>query len=181
MRAQDEEGQRSILWEKCISISPIKAVMKMINDMLSDRIEQFILEQLRQQEERALILKRKEVAEQLNCAPSQVTYVINTRFGPDHRFAVESRRGSGGFIRIAVRTVAAPREESAPIQKAAPIEEQLTNYFRMLVSSGAITMRECLLIKELSDMFLAHCPNEKKELAAKEIAGRIGRILKEGK
>lgn len=76
----------------------------MVSNMLSDRIERFILNQLKNQTTPVVILKRKEVAELLDCAPSQVTYVINTRFSPDRRFQAESRRGSGGFIRISIRT-----------------------------------------------------------------------------
>lgn len=58
----------------------------MVSNMLSDRIERFILNQLKNQTTPVVILKRKEVAELLDCAPSQVTYVINTRFSPDRRF-----------------------------------------------------------------------------------------------
>ena len=50
----------------------------MVSNILSDRIETFILNQLRKQATPVVILKRKEVAELLDCAPSQVTYVINT-------------------------------------------------------------------------------------------------------
>lgn len=66
----------------------------MNNSMLSDRIEKFILEMLGKQSTDEILLKRKDVADLLECAPSQVTYVINTRFSPDNRFVVESRRGS---------------------------------------------------------------------------------------
>ena len=69
----------------------------MNNTMLSDRIEKFILEMLDKETNDQVLLKRKDVADLLECAPSQVTYVINTRFSPDDRFVVESRRGSGGI------------------------------------------------------------------------------------
>jgi len=149
----------------------------MINDMLSDRIEQFILEQLARQAEDALILKRKDVAERLDCAPSQVTYVVNTRFSPDRRYTVESRRGSGGFIRISVRHIpptAQPAEETGP-------GAELTRFYHFLVSSGAITMRELLLIRGLIDLFLSHCPEDKKEIAAKEAMERVTGIIRNGK
>ena len=50
----------------------------MNNSMLSDRIEKFILEMLGKQSTDEILLKRKDVADLLECAPSQVTYVINT-------------------------------------------------------------------------------------------------------
>ena len=80
----------------------------MNNSMLSDRIEKFILEMLGKQSTDEILLKRKDVADLLECAPSQITYVINTRFSPDNRFVVESRRGSGGYIKISLREDNAP-------------------------------------------------------------------------
>ena len=48
----------------------------MTNSILADRIEQFILERLGKQSSDELLLRRKDVADLLECAPSQVTYVI---------------------------------------------------------------------------------------------------------
>jgi len=45
-------------------------------------------------------LQRSELANRFNCVPSQINYVISTRFSPEHGYIVESRRGGGGFIRI---------------------------------------------------------------------------------
>ena len=73
--------------------------------MLSDRIENLILEMLERQSSDELLIKRKEIADLLDCAPSQITYVINTRFSGDKRFVVESRRGTGGYIKIALREI----------------------------------------------------------------------------
>lgn len=50
-------------------------------------------------------LQRSELANRFNCVPSQINYVISTRFSPEHGYIVESRRGGGGYIRITrVRT-----------------------------------------------------------------------------
>ncbi len=50
-------------------------------------------------------LQRAELANRFNCVPSQINYVISTRFSPEHGYIVESRRGGGGYIRITkVRT-----------------------------------------------------------------------------
>jgi len=45
-------------------------------------------------------LQRVELANRFNCVPSQINYVIATRFSPEHGYIVESRRGGGGYIRI---------------------------------------------------------------------------------
>ena len=66
---------------------------------LSDAIEQFIKTMLAQ-DEQEVELKRNELAEYFNCAPSQINYVLATRFTPDHGYIIESRRGGGGYIRI---------------------------------------------------------------------------------
>ena len=72
---------------------------------LSDSIEQFIKELLKE-ESTEVELKRNELAEYFGCAPSQINYVLATRFSPDHGYLTESRRGGGGYIRI-VRVVQA--------------------------------------------------------------------------
>ena len=70
---------------------------------LSDTIEQFIKEMLTEGSTE-VELKRNELAEYFGCAPSQINYVLATRFSPDHGYLTESRRGGGGYIRI-VRVV----------------------------------------------------------------------------
>ncbi len=66
---------------------------------LSDSIESFIKTML-DEESAEVELKRNELAEYFGCAPSQINYVLATRFSPDHGYLIESRRGGGGYIRI---------------------------------------------------------------------------------
>ena len=70
---------------------------------LSDSIENFI-KTLLTEDSTEVELKRNELAEYFGCAPSQINYVLATRFSPDHGYLTESRRGGGGYIRI-VRVV----------------------------------------------------------------------------
>lgn len=65
---------------------------------LSDLIEQYILDFFKENE--MVELKRSELANKFNCVPSQINYVISTRFIPELGFYVESRRGGGGYIKI---------------------------------------------------------------------------------
>lgn len=67
---------------------------------MSDLIAQFILDTLRQSGGE-VELQRNELAERMGCVPSQINYVIATRFSPEHGYVVQSRRGGGGYIRIA--------------------------------------------------------------------------------
>ena len=66
---------------------------------LSDSIESFIKEML-SPEAPEVELKRSELAEYFGCAPSQINYVLSTRFTADDGYVIESRRGGGGYIRI---------------------------------------------------------------------------------
>ncbi len=65
---------------------------------LSDNIEQFIKELMC--EDTRVELKRNELAQHFGCAPSQINYVLATRFSVDHGYIIESRRGGGGYVRI---------------------------------------------------------------------------------
>jgi transcriptional regulator CtsR len=66
---------------------------------LSDIIETF-LKAMINEEEGAVEIQRNELANKFNCVPSQINYVISTRFSTDKGYYVESRRGGGGYISI---------------------------------------------------------------------------------
>ena len=65
---------------------------------ISDIIEEFIKDML--DEDNSVTLQRNDLAEHFNCVPSQINYVISTRFTPVHGYYVESQRGGGGYIKI---------------------------------------------------------------------------------
>lgn len=65
---------------------------------LSDLIEKYIMEAIADSEQ--VELKRNEIAQEFNCVPSQINYVISTRFIPELGFYVESKRGGNGYIKI---------------------------------------------------------------------------------
>ena len=65
---------------------------------LSDSIEQFIKELMC--DDAHIELRRNELAQHIGCAPSQINYVLATRFSVDHGYIIESRRGGGGYVRI---------------------------------------------------------------------------------
>ena len=67
---------------------------------IADLIEEYILRQLAAQSDGRVELRRNDIANKISCAPSQISYVLNTRFTQDKGFEVESRRGLGGYIRI---------------------------------------------------------------------------------
>jgi len=74
---------------------------------LSDIIETFI-KQMISDTNGAVEIQRNELANQFNCVPSQINYVISTRFTTDRGYYVESRRGGGGHVRIKRINVSIP-------------------------------------------------------------------------
>lgn len=75
----------------------------------SDLIANFILRELEGSGTGMAELQRSALAEMFSCVPSQINYVISTRFSPERGYVVESRRGGGGYIRIQ-RVRQSPRE-----------------------------------------------------------------------
>ena len=68
----------------------------------ADIVENYIRKQLEEQDAGFVELNRSELADKISCAPSQISYVLSTRFTTERGFVVESRRGLGGYIRIAL-------------------------------------------------------------------------------
>lgn len=70
----------------------------MNNQNMSDIIEAYLKKVLGSDEQ--VEIRRSEMADRFNCVPSQINYVINTRFTVQQGYLVESKRGGGGYIRI---------------------------------------------------------------------------------
>ena len=66
---------------------------------LSEVIEQYIKDMFSEEDD-FIEFGRNELAQYFNCVPSQINYVISTRFNPEQGYYVESRRGGGGNIKI---------------------------------------------------------------------------------
>ena len=75
---------------------------------LSDMIAKFILAGL-EQSDGSVELSRGSLAERFGCVPSQINYVLTTRFTPEHGYIVQTKRGGGGYIRV-IRVRISPRD-----------------------------------------------------------------------
>lgn len=127
---------------------------------LADAIENFIIGELLRDREDSLLVQRNELAERLSCAPSQISYVLSTRFTPERGFIVESRRGSGGFVRIV-------RVESKNQEKEPTAAELVDN----LLARHLITPREQTLLKFMLDILDAD--EEKKMEVLQQALGQL--------
>ena len=67
---------------------------------ISDLIARFLQESLEEADDGVLEVQRSDLAQRFNCVPSQINYVMSTRFSPERGYIVESRRGGNGYIRI---------------------------------------------------------------------------------
>jgi transcriptional regulator of stress and heat shock response len=125
---------------------------------LSDTIEEFI-KMLLAQETKEVELKRNELAEYFHCAPSQINYVLSTRFTADHGYLIESQRGGGGYIRI-VRVTRSQDDQLAYLMReriGEQIDEQTAQVIcTHLSDNGIIAKNDALLmISALSNQALS--------------------------
>lgn len=115
---------------------------------LSDSIEQFIKELM--SEDAHIELRRNELAQHFGCAPSQINYVLATRFSVDHGYIIESRRGGGGYVRI-VRLQTRGEEnflETLLRRVGNSVDEETANaIISNLYERKVVTKNEALLMK----------------------------------
>ena len=129
---------------------------------LSNSIEDF-LNELIYESGGALEIQRSKISDQFNCAPSQINYVLTTRFTPFKGYYVESRRGGGGYIRIV--KVKLEDDEDTLNTFLNFIGDSITknncdDVLKELVRRKKVTKREMELIKvSLSDRSLSQCEN----------------------
>ena len=97
----DKDRERAILWSmsKKGKVKQGFVERRQASMGISDIIAGFIQQEL-EEAGGALELQRSDLAQRFNCVPSQINYVMSTRFSPEHGYIVESRRGGGGYIRI---------------------------------------------------------------------------------
>ena len=121
----------------------------------ADTIEEYILKRLAQNADKQIELKRTALADEISCAPSQISYVLSTRFTTDKGFIVESRRGLGGYIRIALIAEEIDRKQLLfqdildQINEETPFAE-VKSMIEFLLENKLITRREAELVAQMS-------------------------------
>ena len=131
---------------------------------LADFIERFILNKFLHDQKEHILMCRNDLAVELSCAPSQISYVLNTRFTPERGFIVESRRGAGGFVKI-VRIV-----EKSKKNKASITAEQIVHD---LFTSQVISKREYNLLSFLLEIHNSFLTKEDKIELLKDALRRM--------
>ncbi len=147
---------------------------------LSDTIEQFIKTLM--DEDAEIELKRNELAQHFNCAPSQINYVLATRFSVNHGYIIESRRGGGGYIRL-VRVTHSDEESMLNLllnRIGSSIDEAgAIAIIRQLYECKLITKKEALLMRSaIVNNSIALPTGAKDIIRASVLAGMIRQVFR---
>ena len=115
---------------------------------MSDMIEEFIKE-LFNEDDDYIEIQRNDLAEHFNCVPSQINYVISTRFKPSQGYYVESKRGGGGYIKIKKVNMA---KNNYLMHIIASLDDQITSnevdiFLSNFLSYKIISEKEAKLLK----------------------------------
>lgn len=108
---------------------------------LADKIEGYIKALIDRSENKQIEIQRAELAETFSCVPSQITYVIATRFNIKEGYFTESRRGGRGYVRI-VECSSQCKEDISGVNA-------LYNFLEQLLAMEKLTAREVDLIKAI--------------------------------
>ncbi len=119
---------------------------------LADRIEEYLKQILDKTSEGFIVLQRSELAGEFACVPSQINYVLDTRFTVERGYLVESRRGGGGYLRIIRLGLGVEGQYQQVIRQL--IGEQISSdrsntLVERLLDEELVTTREAALIKSL--------------------------------
>ena len=139
---------------------------------ISDLIASFLQDSLEMTENGVLEVQRNDLAQRFNCVPSQINYVMSTRFSPERGYIVESRRGGNGYIRITrVRvdrqTLLMHVINSLGGRVDLPSARAILGN---LVQSGALEeTRGRTLLAAISDKALAAVPRELRDIVRADI------------
>ena len=143
--------------------------------VLSDYIAAMIEDMLEQGGGSAEV-RRNDLAQKLGCVPSQISYVITSRFTPERGYVTDSRRGGGGYIRI-VRVQMSRNEYLMHFFQAvgsAVGEADAAAYLKNLTDHGIMTEREAKLAAQaMSEAALDACPAEKRDALRAEMFRRM--------
>ncbi|HEY3315082.1 MAG TPA: CtsR family transcriptional regulator [Bacillota bacterium] len=120
---------------------------------LSDQIEQF-LKQMIEAASGRLEIQRQVLAARFGCAPSQINYVLETRFTVQRGYTVESRRGGSGYLRIIRYNLNGPARIVEFIEECLGVElpqREAEGIIERLAEEGSLSPREAALMKAVVD------------------------------
>lgn len=128
---------------------------------ITDIIERYLKQVLQSKGQNMIEIKRSEIADQFQCVPSQINYVINTRFTEEKGYIIESKRGGGGYIRI-IRIEHQEQSDllDAIIKLIQPTvtQQSAIDIIERLLEKEVITEREAKLMVSVMDRNIISVP-----------------------
>ncbi len=149
---------------------------------MSDAIEKMLLGMLKEAGG-SVEIQRNNLAGELNCVPSQINYVIQTRFTPERGYIIESRRGGGGGVKIRsvkMEKTTYPMHIVNAVGKALSYRTA-TVFVQNLLDYECITLREAhLILGAINDKALVFESDIRDALRARIFKSMIIGLYKEG-
>lgn len=143
---------------------------------LAAQIESYIKRLLEMSDDGSVELKRADLAEMFMCVPSQINYVLNTRFNSAAGYFIETRRGGAGYVRI-IRTGLAENADLAELLAAAkdkPLSRRAAdNLLVRLLDEDILTQREFAVFRSMLAGDALSPAGEQEEF----LRGRLVRLL----
>ncbi len=143
---------------------------------LANQIENYLKRMLSLSEDNSIEIRRSDLADIFMCVPSQINYVLETRFNPEAGYYIETRRGGGGYIKImkldfdSDENLANMLNES----KAKAISQKAgENFIQRLYSEDLLTKREAVILKGLMNKNMFGLPDEEADY----MRGKIIRLV----
>lgn len=146
-----------ICWMEVVTVS-----QRNMSDIIEAYLKSFL------QNTQYLEIRRSDIADQFDCVPSQINYVINTRFTQEHGYYVESKRGGGGYIRILKVELA---NDAAEVDSMLELIGDKLSYrngvaiIKTLIDKEIITAREGRLILSVIEKSVLHSISNQDQVA----------------
>lgn len=133
---------------------------------MADLIEAYLKELLRDNPHGIIEIRRRELADQFRCVPSQINYVLETRFPFEKGYLVESRRGGGGYIRIMRLQWRTERDlfvEIAELISDAISAQRAEELLIRLVEARILEEREAIMLRGLVEQSITSIEPEMQD------------------
>jgi len=143
--------------------------------MLSDKIAELINKML-SEESGEVIIKRNDFANELGCVPSQITYVLSSRFTPERGYIVESFKGGGGYIKITRKQMSKDMYLMHYFQAVGSsiAENEIYPFLESLVYQGIFTVEESnIALSATSNSALSDISKEYRNIVRASILRHI--------
>ncbi|MCQ2968583.1 MAG: CtsR family transcriptional regulator [Clostridium sp.] len=147
---------------------------------ISDTIADFIFSLINETDDNQVIIQRNELADKFKCAPSQINYVLTTRFTYEKGYVIESRRGGGGYIIVKRIYHDNSKQKISILNEAIGLSityQGAKSIADHLLELNIITMRECEIIKVAVNDRTLSSVEDKNKVRADILKGMVNILL----